>query len=356
MSEYWVSHKKYFCKYCNIYIADDAPSRRQHESGLRHKGNVERFVRGLYKEGEKRKQDQDEEKREMARVEQAAKAAFALDVSTGLVKPGSSSTSVASTSAAARKPAPKPGNPYADYSTAESLGYTDPDAERLKAEAELHRIQGVAGEWEIVTVAESAAPTEQESTPSVKAEEGYGKREAEQPPDNEDARHFKLRRRTVGVGLGEVYDPGLIPTKVKKQEEPEGSLPPAAFPDSSQGQSAVASGSSATPLPKWSAKGWTRPGEKKTRSESREASQGQQTSPEAKEESDGASVKQEEPPAPEVVEPASVKQEPSALDETESTSVKVEESVAAPMAPSGGGMFRKRKLPAGGAGSRGRRA
>lgn len=70
MSEYWVSKKKYFCKYCNIYIADDVPSRRQHESGLRHKGNVERFVRGLYKTGEKRKQDLEEEKREMARVEQ----------------------------------------------------------------------------------------------------------------------------------------------------------------------------------------------------------------------------------------------------------------------------------------------
>ena len=69
MSEYWVSHKKYLCKYCNIYIADDAPSRRQHETGLRHKGNVERFVRGLYKAGEKRKQDLEEEKREIARIE-----------------------------------------------------------------------------------------------------------------------------------------------------------------------------------------------------------------------------------------------------------------------------------------------
>ena len=68
MSEYWVSHKKYFCKYCNIYIADDAPSRRQHESGLRHTGNVERFVRGLYKAGEKRKQDQEEEKREIRAI------------------------------------------------------------------------------------------------------------------------------------------------------------------------------------------------------------------------------------------------------------------------------------------------
>jgi WW domain-binding protein 4 len=72
MSEYWVSKKKYFCKYCDIYIADDAPSRQQHENGLRHKGNVERFVRGIYKAGEKHKKDLEEEQREMRRVEQAS--------------------------------------------------------------------------------------------------------------------------------------------------------------------------------------------------------------------------------------------------------------------------------------------
>ena len=72
MSEYWVSKKKYFCKYCDIYITDDIPSRQQHENGLRHKGNVERFVRGIYKAGEKHKKDLEEEKREMRRVEQAS--------------------------------------------------------------------------------------------------------------------------------------------------------------------------------------------------------------------------------------------------------------------------------------------
>jgi WW domain-binding protein 4 len=72
MSEYWVSKKKYFCKYCEIFIADDAPSRQQHENGLRHKGNQERFIRGLYKTGEKRKKDQEEEQREMQRVERVS--------------------------------------------------------------------------------------------------------------------------------------------------------------------------------------------------------------------------------------------------------------------------------------------
>lgn len=69
MSEYWVSKKRYYCKYCEIYIADDVPSKQQHEGGLRHKGNKERFVRGLYKASEKKKHDLEEEKREMVRVE-----------------------------------------------------------------------------------------------------------------------------------------------------------------------------------------------------------------------------------------------------------------------------------------------
>jgi WW domain-binding protein 4 len=72
MSEYWVSKKKYFCKYCDIYIADDAPSRQQHENGLRHKGNVERFIRNLYKSGEKRKKDLEDERRDIARLELAS--------------------------------------------------------------------------------------------------------------------------------------------------------------------------------------------------------------------------------------------------------------------------------------------
>ena len=52
-------------------------------------------------------------------------------------------------------------------------------------------------------------------------------------PEEEDTRRFKLRKKTVGVGLGEIYDPGIIPIKVKKKEESsETSLSPA--PASSQ--------------------------------------------------------------------------------------------------------------------------
>jgi WW domain-binding protein 4 len=51
------------------------------------------------------------------------------------------------------------------------------------------------------------------------------KREAEAHSDDDFDRHSKLRKRTVAAGLGEIYDPGLIPIKLKKKEE---HIPPAA--------------------------------------------------------------------------------------------------------------------------------
>ncbi|KAL5524057.1 hypothetical protein ACEPAG_8230 [Sanghuangporus baumii] len=234
MSEYWVSHKKYFCKYCDIYITDDAPSRRQHEAGLRHKGNRERFVRNLYKQGERRKKDLEEEKREMARVEAAANAAFAQDVSAGHASFASSSSqkSDASRSIAASKKPERPASVWSDYTTAQSLGITDPDEERLKAEMERRRTQGLVGEWEVVAPPppplpnDSQVPNKEESKDEVLSDSLPQKREVEASP--EDGRHFKLRKRTIGAGLGEIWDPGSVPIKLKsktKEDSADSSAP-----------------------------------------------------------------------------------------------------------------------------------
>lgn len=68
LNAYRKSNKKYFCNYCKIYIADDKPSRAQHETGLKHKGNVDKYVRDLYKKGETNKKEKAEEDAEMARI------------------------------------------------------------------------------------------------------------------------------------------------------------------------------------------------------------------------------------------------------------------------------------------------
>ncbi|KXN90845.1 WW domain-binding protein 4 [Leucoagaricus sp. SymC.cos] len=250
MSEYWVSKKKYFCKYCEIYIADDAPSRQHHENGLKHKGNIERFIRGIYKAGEKKKKDQEEEKREMARVEQAPRAAFAQDVSFGHAKVGSAPVASSSSSSAPRKPATKPSNPFANYTTAAQLGIEDPDAEKL----EIRKSQGLIGEWQLVdpTPAPPRAadePPEEDTKPDLTpapgattSSEGASKRPPEASPED-DTRMFKLRKKTAA--LGEIYDPGVIAVKPRKKEEKS-----AVAAESSVAAASTLS-SSASEVPKW---------------------------------------------------------------------------------------------------------
>ena len=49
MADVWVSRKRWTCKYCNVTINDDPPSRKHHESGVRHKRNVARALDDLHK-------------------------------------------------------------------------------------------------------------------------------------------------------------------------------------------------------------------------------------------------------------------------------------------------------------------
>lgn len=213
------------CQYCETFIADDVPSRTQHESGLRHKGNKERYIRNLYKTGIKKKQDLEEEKVAMKFVEAAAQAAFAKDVSSGSARASQSEV----TTSKPAKPPPKPADPFSNYTTAASLGITDPDAD-LKAVEQLKKSEGVAGEWVAVVPPPPPLPTGVNQTASssteqikseVDVEAGQIRKREEGPVDEEDSRRFKLRKKTVAVGLGEIYDPGIITVKARANNTPK---------------------------------------------------------------------------------------------------------------------------------------
>ncbi|PCH43369.1 hypothetical protein WOLCODRAFT_138298 [Wolfiporia cocos MD-104 SS10] len=151
----------------------------------------------------------------MARVEQAANAAFARDVGAGLVRPTSSSAASSSsfTARSSARPASRPSDRYVNYSTAAPLRYTDPDAER-------YYTQDVVGAWEVIASPSPPPLTAPEEEEQVKPETGQKhSAEAVRDDDGEDARRFRLKRRTVGADLGEIYDPGVISIRVKKREE-----------------------------------------------------------------------------------------------------------------------------------------
>ncbi|EIW67505.1 hypothetical protein TREMEDRAFT_64085 [Tremella mesenterica DSM 1558] len=155
MTEWWVSKKNYWCKYCNIWIRDDAPSRKQHETGLKHIGNRERYIRDIYKDGNLAKQAKEEEAIEIAKIEKNAAEAHSKDthISTYKSRPSLLSTlpsSSSSSSSQHRIQIPK--DKFANYSTAKQLGFDDPDTHKTSYEIE-QEIKGRGtnvGAWEVV--------------------------------------------------------------------------------------------------------------------------------------------------------------------------------------------------------------
>ncbi|KAI8833497.1 hypothetical protein BJ741DRAFT_612256 [Chytriomyces cf. hyalinus JEL632] len=94
MTERWVSNKKYFCQYCKIFLADNRQTRNLHESGLKHKGNVERYLGEVRKKDDEKKRTDEYTRRILEGVERKAMASYARDAptmsSSSLSKPASS--------------------------------------------------------------------------------------------------------------------------------------------------------------------------------------------------------------------------------------------------------------------------
>lgn len=174
------------------------------------------------------------------------------------------------------------------------------------------------------------------------------KRQAEAPVDDDDIRPWKLRKKTVSTGLGEIYDPGLIPIKIKakKEEPPEAT----GTSNATNGQSTVGSTSdkpSGSTVPKWTAKGWNKPGEGQGHSST------SVTASDSKEESRASSETEGQPaPATEAassvakLEPADSIPQTKEVKVEDAAEVKAEETEAS-VAPPAQPLFKKRRGPAG---------
>ncbi|KAK9897062.1 hypothetical protein P389DRAFT_178799 [Cystobasidium minutum MCA 4210] len=212
MSEYWVSQGKFYCKYCKVYIADDKPSRSHHDSGFRHKGNLERYIREIYKKGNKQEREKAEEARQIAAIDAAAAAAMGI------------SAEQASTSGSAppkfRKKAASSGS-GPSYTTAADLGFTDPEAERMQREKELREKEGVIGEWSFVTPV--AGPSRTRSASADQHENGDADLTEEPPktereePDNRKVSHAYLKEKSLPVLDDDDYDSIKIKVRTPKE-------------------------------------------------------------------------------------------------------------------------------------------
>ncbi|WVQ96311.1 hypothetical protein IAU59_003415 [Kwoniella sp. CBS 9459] len=234
MTEYWISKKQYYCKYCLIYIRDDAPSRKQHETGLKHRGNVDKYTRDLYKTRALADRDKAAEAAEMARIETSAAAAFANDTLSGAPasKPSILESIAASSAAAlaARRPPPrdKGKDKFSNYSTAEQLGLVDPEELQEKSsyeiEQEIKGRAGEAGKWETVEAEPTALYTPPPESSAAGEKRTWSNRQVEDERDEND--NWKIEYDRKGKKAAhDPYDDDFDPAtllkgiKVKKKEE-----------------------------------------------------------------------------------------------------------------------------------------
>ena len=169
-------------------------------------------------------------------------------------------------------------------------------------------------------------------------QEAANKRPLPDPADEEEGR-WKLRKKMATVGLGEIYDPGIISirpkAKVEIVESPITSTAP------------TPSDTGATVVPKWAPVKWNKAGEQ-VHETNDAASPAPATDNSRTEEAPTVSLGLpggEEESALASVTKVFVKEEPVKLEEPPGESI-----------PAGGSLFRKRKTPArGGTNSSGRR-
>eukprot|EP00871_Galdieria_phlegrea_P000950 jgi/Galph1/1856/GphlegSOOS_G537.1 len=73
MADYWVSQPRYYCQYCNTWIADNKIQRQQHENGFRHKNNVQNYLKNAHRENQRKKKESRDVEKEIRRIEEAAR-------------------------------------------------------------------------------------------------------------------------------------------------------------------------------------------------------------------------------------------------------------------------------------------
>ena len=79
MSEYWVSQAKHYCKFCNIWIADNKPSKQLHEGSVKHKIAVDLFHKEKREKTLHGARSEKELKQQLKEIEKAANEAIQLD-------------------------------------------------------------------------------------------------------------------------------------------------------------------------------------------------------------------------------------------------------------------------------------
>ncbi|KAI8345172.1 hypothetical protein B0O80DRAFT_297620 [Mortierella sp. GBAus27b] len=214
MSEYWKSNAKHWCRFCKIYITDNKSTRNIHDSGTKHKENVERFLREQNQRGREKEAEAAKMNKQMEAIEKAAMEQYQKDIQAGLAQTSSSPASLASAGkvgagktgagtsspeASAKASKPNSASIATSGAAAKSSSEAEPSEAGSKSIARDETV-GQPGEWETV---EPPKPR-QESERNPRKDEGGdhyvpGAEDDGGEADPEDLRSFKIEEKIYPV-------------------------------------------------------------------------------------------------------------------------------------------------------------
>ncbi|XP_055626566.1 WW domain-binding protein 4 [Toxorhynchites rutilus septentrionalis] len=83
MTDFWKSNDRKYCDFCQCWIADNKPSIQFHESGRRHKLNVQKRLSDISRSSHKAQKEQSKIDADLRKMNDAAMKAYMQDISAG---------------------------------------------------------------------------------------------------------------------------------------------------------------------------------------------------------------------------------------------------------------------------------
>ncbi|KAJ2025967.1 hypothetical protein H4S03_008744 [Coemansia sp. S3946] len=140
----WDRNNKYWCNYCRIFVHDNKTTRNLHDSGTKHKDNVQKFLRQIQKDEEARNQAEKKLDAQLKSIENAATISYNKDIATHSTESAPSATSKDKVHSSAK-------------STEKPVG-AGKKKEHVVAEADTQPSRpddmGIAGAWQVLEEAE----------------------------------------------------------------------------------------------------------------------------------------------------------------------------------------------------------
>ncbi|KAJ2804350.1 hypothetical protein H4S07_004247 [Coemansia furcata] len=183
----WDRDNKYWCNYCRIFVHDNKTTRNLHDSGAKHKDNVQKFLRQIQKDEEARNKAEKKLDAQLKSIEDAATVIYNKDV--------------AAHRAEAAPPAISKEKAHVSAKATEKPSGQSEKKESAVVEADTRPSRpdnvGIVGAWEVVEEVEEEAVASTSLQPAH-AQNLRGSEWLDQEEDTSDRLHeFDIKEMTV---------------------------------------------------------------------------------------------------------------------------------------------------------------